>query len=55
MLRHQNDCWASTDVQLGEVEKCYPLNDHTKALLGIGPEFRESIDNDIPTDEAISY
>ncbi|KAG5577241.1 hypothetical protein H5410_057375 [Solanum commersonii] len=50
MLRHQNGCWASTDVQLGEVKKCYPLNDHAKALVGIGPEFREPIDNDISTD-----
>ncbi|KAG5604798.1 hypothetical protein H5410_026290 [Solanum commersonii] len=29
----------------------YFLNDHAKALLGISPEFREPIENDIPTDE----
>ncbi|KAG5570504.1 hypothetical protein H5410_060270 [Solanum commersonii] len=51
MLRHQNGCQASTDMQLGEVERRYPLNDHAKALLGIGPEFREPIDIDISIDE----
>ncbi|KAG5605960.1 hypothetical protein H5410_027452 [Solanum commersonii] len=42
---------ASTDMHLGEVERRYPLNGHAKALLGIGPKFRESVNNDIPTDE----
>ncbi|KAH0669439.1 hypothetical protein KY285_025463 [Solanum tuberosum] len=51
MLRHQNDCHDSTDMQLDEVERRYPLNDHARALLGIGPEFWEPIENDIPTDE----
>uniref|UniRef100_M1DXZ7 Uncharacterized protein n=1 Tax=Solanum tuberosum TaxID=4113 RepID=M1DXZ7_SOLTU len=51
MLRHQNGCRASTDMHLGDVERRYPLNDYAKALLGIGPEFRESVDNDILTDE----
>ncbi|KAK4727005.1 hypothetical protein R3W88_031922 [Solanum pinnatisectum] len=51
MLHHQNSCHTSTDMQLGEVERCYPLNNHAKALLGIGPAFHEPIDNDIPTDE----
>ncbi|KAK4734071.1 hypothetical protein R3W88_008332 [Solanum pinnatisectum] len=51
MLRHQNGCRVSTNTQLGEFERCYPLNDHAKALLGIGPEFCEPIDNDISTDE----
>ncbi|KAG5599456.1 hypothetical protein H5410_030826 [Solanum commersonii] len=50
-LRHQNGCMASTDMQLGDVERRYLLNDHAKALLGIGPVFRELIDNDISTDE----
>uniref|UniRef100_M1DTB3 Uncharacterized protein n=1 Tax=Solanum tuberosum TaxID=4113 RepID=M1DTB3_SOLTU len=40
-----------TRDKLGEVARLYPLNDHGKTLLGIGPEFRESVDNDIPTDE----
>ncbi|KAG5606846.1 hypothetical protein H5410_028338 [Solanum commersonii] len=48
MLRHQNGCLASTDMQLGDVERRYPLNAHAKALLRIGPEFREPIDDDIP-------
>ncbi|KAG5576268.1 hypothetical protein H5410_056402 [Solanum commersonii] len=51
MLRHHNGCLASTDMQLGDVERCCPLNDHAKALLGIGPAFREPIDNVILTDE----
>uniref|UniRef100_M1DWS8 Uncharacterized protein n=1 Tax=Solanum tuberosum TaxID=4113 RepID=M1DWS8_SOLTU len=51
MLRHQNGFHASTDMQFGEVAKRYPLNDHAKALLGIGPEYRKSIVNDIPRDE----
>uniref|UniRef100_M1DSX8 Uncharacterized protein n=1 Tax=Solanum tuberosum TaxID=4113 RepID=M1DSX8_SOLTU len=51
MLHHQNGYLASTDMQLGDIERHYPLNAHAKALLVIGPEFRESIDNDIPTDE----
>lgn len=51
ILRHQNGCLASTDVQLGDVERRYPLNAHAKALLGIGLEFHEPVDDDIPTDE----
>uniref|UniRef100_M1DRA7 Uncharacterized protein n=1 Tax=Solanum tuberosum TaxID=4113 RepID=M1DRA7_SOLTU len=51
MLRHQNGCWASTDVQMGEIERWYPLNAHAKALLVIGPEFHEMVDGDIPTYE----
>ncbi|KAG5585359.1 hypothetical protein H5410_045793 [Solanum commersonii] len=51
MLHHQNGCLVSTDMQLGEVERRYPLNDHAKALLGIDLEFREPVDNDILTDE----
>ncbi|KAH0753487.1 hypothetical protein KY285_006635 [Solanum tuberosum] len=50
-LRHQNGCLVSTDMQLGDVEMRYPLNAHAKALLGIGPAFRESVDDDISTDE----
>lgn len=42
MMRHQTGCRVSTDAQLGKVERRYPLNDHAKALLGIGPEFYES-------------
>ncbi|KAG5594521.1 hypothetical protein H5410_035753 [Solanum commersonii] len=36
---------------VGDVERRYPLNAHAKALLDIGPEFREPIDNDILADE----
>ncbi|XP_049378221.1 uncharacterized protein LOC125843011 [Solanum stenotomum] len=38
-------------MQLGDVERRYPLNDHARALLDIGHKFRESIKNDISTDE----
>lgn len=34
-----------------EVHRCYPLNTHVKALLGIGSEFTEPFDDDFPTDE----
>uniref|UniRef100_M1DHJ7 Uncharacterized protein n=1 Tax=Solanum tuberosum TaxID=4113 RepID=M1DHJ7_SOLTU len=51
MLRNQNGCHASTNMDVGEVERRYPLNDHARALLGIGPEFREPIEIDILTDE----
>ncbi|KAG5605372.1 hypothetical protein H5410_026864 [Solanum commersonii] len=51
MLHHQNGCLASTDMQLSDVERHYPLNAHAKALLGIGPAFREPIDDCIPIDE----
>uniref|UniRef100_M1E0J2 Uncharacterized protein n=1 Tax=Solanum tuberosum TaxID=4113 RepID=M1E0J2_SOLTU len=51
MLHHQNGCRVSTEEQLGQVERKYPLNAHAKALLGIGPEFHEHVDDDIPTNE----
>ncbi|KAG5630314.1 hypothetical protein H5410_002031 [Solanum commersonii] len=51
MLRHQNGCHASTDIQLGKVERRYLLNNYARALLGIDLAFREPVDNDIPTDE----
>ncbi|KAG5620757.1 hypothetical protein H5410_005975 [Solanum commersonii] len=51
MFRHQNGCLASTDMHLGDVERRYPLNAHAKVLLGIGPEFREPVNDDISTVE----
>ncbi|KAH0636583.1 hypothetical protein KY290_037008 [Solanum tuberosum] len=51
MLHHQNGYRVSTDVQVGDIERKYPLNAHAKALLGICPAFYESIGNEIPTDE----
>ncbi|KAG5610948.1 hypothetical protein H5410_022229 [Solanum commersonii] len=51
MLRHQNGCLASTAMQLGDVERRFPLNAQAKALLGIGPEFRELVDDEILTNE----
>uniref|UniRef100_M1DCP2 Putative plant transposon protein domain-containing protein n=1 Tax=Solanum tuberosum TaxID=4113 RepID=M1DCP2_SOLTU len=51
MLHHLNGCRASSDVQLGEVERRYPLNAHAKSLLGIGLAFHEPMDDDIPTDD----
>ncbi|KAG5581284.1 hypothetical protein H5410_051911 [Solanum commersonii] len=47
MLFHQNGSRASIDLQLDEVERRYPMNDHANALLGIGPNLREPVDNDI--------
>uniref|UniRef100_M1D8H2 Putative plant transposon protein domain-containing protein n=1 Tax=Solanum tuberosum TaxID=4113 RepID=M1D8H2_SOLTU len=51
MLHHQNGCHSSTDMQLGEVARRYPLNDHAKVLFGIDPAFREPVDSDISTNE----
>uniref|UniRef100_M1DMK3 Putative plant transposon protein domain-containing protein n=1 Tax=Solanum tuberosum TaxID=4113 RepID=M1DMK3_SOLTU len=51
MLRHQNGCHVSTNMQLGDVERRYPLNDNARALLGIVHEFWEPIENDILTEE----
>ncbi|KAH0730170.1 hypothetical protein KY289_001358 [Solanum tuberosum] len=51
MLRHKTGGRPSTNLEIGEVSKRYLLNDHAKALLGIGPEFREPTENDILTDE----
>ncbi|KAG5627799.1 hypothetical protein H5410_013017 [Solanum commersonii] len=51
MLRHKTGGQPSTDLEIGEVNRRYLLNDHAKALLAIGPEFREPTENDIPTDE----
>ncbi|KAH0729728.1 hypothetical protein KY290_000857 [Solanum tuberosum] len=49
MLRHKTGGRPSTDLEIGEVNRRYFLNNHAKALLGIGPEFREPTENDIPT------
>ncbi|KAG5620955.1 hypothetical protein H5410_006173 [Solanum commersonii] len=45
MLRHKTGSRPSTDLEIREVNRRYLLNDHAKALLGIGLEFQE------PTDE----
>ncbi|KAG5580182.1 hypothetical protein H5410_050809 [Solanum commersonii] len=41
MLQHKTGGQPSTDLEIGEVHGCYLLNDHAKALLGIGPELRD--------------
>ncbi|KAG5630420.1 hypothetical protein H5410_002137 [Solanum commersonii] len=51
MLRHKTGGRPSIDLEIGEVNKCYLLNYHAKALLGIGPEFWEPTENDILTNE----
>uniref|UniRef100_M1DXG9 Putative plant transposon protein domain-containing protein n=1 Tax=Solanum tuberosum TaxID=4113 RepID=M1DXG9_SOLTU len=51
MLRHKTGGRPSTDLEIGEVNRRYLLNDHAKTLLGIGPEFWEPTKNDIPNDE----
>lgn len=50
MLRHWVIGHPSTDQEIKQVELQYPLNDHTKVVLGIGPVFFELVDDDIPTD-----
>ncbi|KAG5619932.1 hypothetical protein H5410_005150 [Solanum commersonii] len=51
MLCHKNGCRVSTEEQLSDIEQRYPLNEHAKAVLGLGPEFLEPIWDDVPTDE----
>lgn len=51
MLRHTTGGRPSTNWEIGEMHMRYPLNHHAKALPGIGFEFREPIENDIPTVE----
>lgn len=50
MLRHRIGGRSSTPEKRAEVEAQYPLNDHARALLGLGPQFVEPIDDDIPSD-----
>lgn len=51
MLRHTTGGRPSTDWEIWEVHMRYPLSHHDNALLGIGREFWEPINIDIPTDE----
>ncbi|KAG5577037.1 hypothetical protein H5410_057171 [Solanum commersonii] len=51
MLHHRNGCRALTQEQLDEIATKYPLNEHTDALLGLGPAFLEPVWDDVPTDE----
>uniref|UniRef100_M1DK78 Putative plant transposon protein domain-containing protein n=1 Tax=Solanum tuberosum TaxID=4113 RepID=M1DK78_SOLTU len=51
MLWHKTGGRPSTDLEIGEVNRRYLLNDHAKALLGIGPDFWETTENDISTDK----
>ncbi|KAK4724170.1 hypothetical protein R3W88_026949 [Solanum pinnatisectum] len=51
MLFHRNGCRVSTQEQLDEIARMYPLNEHDDALLGLGPAFLEPIWVDVPTDE----
>ena len=51
MVRYLNGCRASTDVQLEEVERRYPLDSQVKTLLGIDVAFHGSVDDDITTNE----
>jgi hypothetical protein len=51
MLRHRTGGRPSTDEELREVERRYPLNEHAMAVLGLGPDFYEPTYDDVPTDE----
>lgn len=39
-----------TPEEIANVEIQYPLNDHARAMLGIGPQFIEQLDDDISSD-----
>ncbi|KAH0695893.1 hypothetical protein KY289_013375 [Solanum tuberosum] len=51
MLRHKNGCQAFAEEQLSDIEQRYPLNEHAKVVLGLGPEILEPIWDDVPTDK----
>lgn len=36
---------------MDKVATKYPLNEHAKSMLGLGPEFLESVWDDVPTNE----
>uniref|UniRef100_M1DFJ3 Uncharacterized protein n=1 Tax=Solanum tuberosum TaxID=4113 RepID=M1DFJ3_SOLTU len=36
-------------VELSDIERRYPLNEHAKAMLGLVPEFLEPVWDDVPT------
>lgn len=50
ILRHRTGGHPSTTEELAEVEAQYPLNDHVHALLVLGPQFVELVEDDIPSD-----
>lgn len=51
MLPHKNGCRASSQENLDEVAKKYPLNEHAMAMLGLGPDFFELVWDDVSNDE----
>lgn len=51
MLRHNTSGQPSNVVEVREINILYPLNAHIGALFGIGPEFRDTTEDDIPTDK----
>ena len=51
MLRHNTSGQPSNVVEVHEINILYPLNAHVGALFGSGPEFRETTEDDIPTDK----
>lgn len=50
MLHHQIGGRPSTLVELDEVEARVPLSDNSNVILGIGPQFFEPVENDVPMD-----
>lgn len=48
MVVHDTGGQPSTDLEIGDVNRQYPLNNHVKALLRIGTMFWDPIENYIP-------
>lgn len=51
ILRHRNGFSASTVKHLREIDTRYPLNVHARVILGIGAQFFEHMEDDVPTYE----
>lgn len=50
MLTLRTSGRPTTEEEFKYIERRYPLNDHTRSVLGIGPQVFEPLDNDIPMD-----
>ena len=40
-----------TDAELRQLDYDYPLNEHARAMCGVGVNFEEPLDDDVPTDD----
>ncbi|MCD9638649.1 hypothetical protein HAX54_022739, partial [Datura stramonium] len=43
--------WPTTEEELWQVDRDYPMNEHARAMCRIGPAFVESVDDDVSTDK----